>query len=640
MSEVPRRPSSRRRPRAAGAARVILRTVLPGLAAVFGVAVLGLTAFGFPGFATRRIVATFNRGDYFCDLRRLSLDLRGGVVAHDVKLYRKGVVGPPFVEAEELRVRFHLLFWRQAGYARIREVTLRHGVARPGFRRPGGAEEPPAAAGGEGDGATVYSGAAARVQCRVEDFDVAGAWVENASCEAQSSPSSIRVRNLAAVVGRELQRGTLKGNATWLPSGRVQGQCSSTFDPLALLPALRAFGLDRAGILEWFSFPSLPPSCWATFEYTSGAKPSCRVEGRFQGSQFAYRGASVDFANIAAVYERSEGSHTLSMNPLVLVVGGRNVSGSAALNFRDETVDFEVLSTADLRALSRIVGLPEGTLGGPWRLGKGTRVYATGRIGYGDAFRSDAEASVEGQGIGFGDLLADECAFKLAFKQATNSLSGVRGKIAGGAFTGSAVLFPEAGGTRYRVKGEIIHADFRKLLSLVDSNAADRCEGRLYGNLELSGVVGQSATAVGQGSMSMKNGTVFRIPLFGGLTATLADQVPGVSSLLTQTDIRIPFEVRDGRVWFKDAQIEGDVLSLTADGSCGFDGDLDFEVQVRPLKQKSLIGSALRALTSPVSRLFKLRLEGTVSHPKWKLAPFEGPAAEAKDKANAGGALP
>ena len=639
MSDSPRREFPARHPRAAGPIRLTLKALIAGVAAVLGLTVLGLSVFGFPAYVTRGMVAKFNRGDYFCDLRRLSLDFRGGVVAHDVRLYRKGVVGPPFVEAQELRVRFQPLFWRYSGYGRIRGIVVRHGVARPAFYRAGAADAAPTH-GGRPAGAAASSGAKARVRCWVEDFDLVGAWVEHGACDAEVDGTSFALRNIEAVVGRELQRGVLRGSVTRLGSGTVKGQCSTTFDPHVLLPILRAAGLERTDVLEWFSFSSLPPSCSAAFEYAPGPEPACRVEGRFQGSGFAYRGAAIDFANITAVYEWSAGTRTLSLNPLVLAVGNRNVSGSLVLDLVRETVDGEMLSTADVMALSRVAGLPEGTPGGRWRLGKGTRVYASGRVGYGDAARSDAEASVEGKGIGYGDFLADDCAFKVACRQGTNIFSDIRGKIAGGSFTGSAFLFRDAADTRFQAKAEMIHADFRKLLSMVNSNAADRCEGRLYGNMELSGVAGKSSTVAGQGSVSMKNGAVFRLPLFGGMTAALADKIPGVNYLLSQTDIRIPFTVRDGRVWSKDAQIEGDVLSLTAEGSCGFDGTLAFDVEVRPMKHKTLVGSALRALTSPVSRLFRLRLEGTLSDPKWRLAPFEGAASATKEKASAGGEEP
>jgi hypothetical protein len=59
-------------------------------------------------------------------------------------------------------------------------------------------------------------------------------------------------------------------------------------------------------------------------------------------------------------------------------------------------------------------------------------------------------------------------------------------------------------------------------------------------------------------------------------------------------------------------------VSFTAKGDCGFDGNLSFDVQVRPLTEKSLIGQAMRVLTYPISRLLEFRLDGTLQRPRWR----------------------
>jgi hypothetical protein len=110
--------------------------------------------------------------------------------------------------------------------------------------------------------------------------------------------------------------------------------------------------------------------------------------------------------------------------------------------------------------------------------------------------------------------------------------------------------------------------------------------------------------------------------LFGGFTTSLARVVPGVDFATRQTDARAPFMVHDGRIWAQDVQIEGDVLSLTGRGSVAFDGGLDFDVQVRPLKDKTLVGTAMRALAYPISKLFEFRLQGKVDEPRWSTTVF------------------
>ena len=115
----------------------------------------------------------------------------------------------------------------------------------------------------------------------------------------------------------------------------------------------------------------------------------------------------------------------------------------------------------------------------------------------------------------------------------------------------------------------------------------------------------------------MKNGRLFRIPLFGGLTQSLADTIPGVDFVLRQTDVRMPFEMRGDTLISDDVNIEGDLLSLKAAGRATLAGALDFRVQVKPLKGRTVAGAAARVLTYPVSKLFEFRLQGTVQKPQW-----------------------
>lgn len=617
------RPRSRRRKGKGSAAR----TVLVAAGAMVALGVAGLTSFGFPSWATRAILARFNKGEYFCDLSRLTLDPRGGIVAHDVRLYRKGTVGPAFLEAAEVNVRFNVLFWRYRGYGTVREVLVRRGVARPAFHRRAVEAAQPSAAGGGAKAAPSQAGGLARARVEVTEFDVGGTWVQGGACEVWRKGVAWGVSRCSATIGRDLERGPLNGSMDYDAAGRLTGQCTAGFDPRALAPLLRALDLPGEDILRRFSFSTMPPSCEVAFEHVPGAAERWHMEGRLQANGFAYHGTPIDFGNVTASYDWSASVRSLSIKSLVLVVGGQNISGAVFLDLAGGTVDFSVVSTADVLSFLRIAGLREGMFGPPLNTGRNTRLYAKGRVGLDDPAKTAAEISVDGEGLGYGGFVSEACSFKLLCQGATNTLSDVKGRIAGGSFTGSAVLEPAGDDLAYRVRAEIIHADLGKLLSMASSNAGERCSGWLYGNVELSGLSGKPPSAVGQGSVSMKQGVVFRLPLFGGMTDALVDVVPGLNRMLDQTDVRIPFEIRDSRVWTRDAAIEGNLLSLTAKGSGGFDGSLDFDVQVRPMKEKGILSPAVRLLTSPVSRLLELKLEGTVTDPRWRTARFsKGPA--------------
>jgi hypothetical protein len=583
--------------------------------------VAALIWMGFPGPVTHRLLASINAGDYHVQIQRLALDWRGGLAARDVCVYRKGVIGPPFLEARDVRILFNVVRPGVSGWGRLKSVTVRQGVMRPLFMPPEGR----VTGGGRGAaGVPVGPDRPLALMVAFDHFDCLGVWIERATGLLRVNANGGEVEGVKGIIGRDHQRGGIQGQCSWIWRESLHGKVATSFDPHVLTPLCRMLEVREAcEFMEWFSFPSSPPGCDLTFDYAPRATSGLQVKGRIQASSFAYRGAGIAFANVVGSYDGRSGFRQMSLNPLVLVVGGRNVSGNVAVEFDAGRAHFEVGSTIDVPTLARIAGVKEGGVLDDCRFGRGTRIYAKGTVGYEDPSCSDLEASVEGTGIGVGGVIADECSFKYIMRGSTNLLADVRGKIGGGSFAGAAAFMPEAEGgrTRYEVKGEIFHIDFQWLKNLLNTNSTVNVEGRLYGSMELAGRLGsgQGATAAGQGYVSLRHGFIFRLPLFGGMTDVLAKAVPGLDFALRQSDVRIPFEVRDGRVESRDVQIEGDLLSLTARGNCTLDGRLAVDVQVRPMKDKTLLGQTMRALVYPLSRLFEFRLEGTIGKPRWSL---------------------
>lgn len=592
-----------------------LRNTLLALAAVIALLVIGLTQSGLPDGLTRRIVASLNSGDYAVELDRLRLDLPAGVRATAVRVYRKGVVAPPVFEAASVRLGADPFFWRWGKWTWFRDLDIRDGAVRrlaaveddsPRVLRPAGASSsrPPLS-----------------FACRLRGVDVFGVWVDEGRADLHWDAQVLRVTEFSASVGRDVRRGTVAGGLT-LTEDELRARATLAVDPHVLLPGLRAFGFDQTRVFEWFSFPAVAPTCELTIERKWGAHAAVSVRGRLQATQFAYRGTAIGFGSLAGTYAWTPAAHTLDLNPVVLVVGGRNISGNLAVDLNAETVRLEALSLADVPALARIAGFREGSFLDAFAFGRDTRVYVKGRIGYRTFEVNDAEIAVESPSVCWGGITAEDCAFKVRLAGETNQVQDMRGRLAGGSFTATALFSPEAAGSdevRYQVRGEILHADVNQVLGAWRPGTASRLDGRLYGNIDLAGRLGkgQGKTATGQGYVNIKRGTLYRVPLFGGFTEAMASAIPGVDFVTRQTDVRAPFEVQDGRIVSRDIQVEGDVLSLTGRGSATLDGGLDFTVQVRPLKDKTLVGTALRAVAYPISKLFEYRLQGTLSAPRW-----------------------
>ncbi len=604
-----------------------VRGVLVMAAGAVVLSLIGLNQFGLPDRVTRRITERLSQADYAVELDRVKLDLPAGLVANDVKVYRKRTIGPAVFEAASVRAGIAPAFWRWRGGGWFSDIEIRDGVLRP-------LAAPVRTAGGtprSGGMAAAVPWGPVSLRCRLLRVDAFGVWIEKGSAEVSLDRNALRVGNLAVTVGRDLQRGTVEGSFVVGADGG-SAHLSALVDPHVVLPGLRALGVEQARGFEWFSFPAAVPSGDLSLEWESGVAPRVALKGRIQATQFACRGTAIGFGNVNGAYTWTPTNHTLALGPVVLVVGGRTISGTLDFNLRDETVRIEALSVADVPSLARIAGFREGSFLDVFRFGADTRVYVRGLVDYGRWECNDAEIAVESPSVGYDGFVAEDCAFKVRLAGGTNLLQDVRGRLAGGSFTASADFSPETTGstnTRYHIRAEALHVDMHQLVTGWDASLASRFEGRVYGNIELTGLmgVGRGGTAVGRGYVNVKRGAIFRVPLFGGLTEGLARKVPGLDFVTRQSDVRAPFEVHDGRIWSRDVQIEGDVLSLTAHGSVTLNRMLDFDVQVRPMRDSTILGTAMRAVTYPISKLFEFRLEGTMSAPRWSAANLVRPSA-------------
>jgi hypothetical protein len=143
--------------------------------------------------------------------------------------------------------------------------------------------------------------------------------------------------------------------------------------------------------------------------------------------------------------------------------------------------------------------------------------------------------------------------------------------------------------------------------------------GQLSGHVTITGSVGKTdlRTLKGEGALKIREGRVFMMPVFGGLSTTMTKIVPGLDFVLRQSDATTEFVIGDGKIHTDKILIEGDVLSFNGHGDYHLNGKLDFNAQIKLMKEHTLVAKLIAILTYPISKLFEFRLHGTVAEPQW-----------------------
>lgn len=585
--------------------------------------VAGITFIGIPSFLAGPLLASVNRGDWFCEASRLTLDPGGGIVAHGARIYRKGVAGPPVFEARRIHVRVNLLVLARSGQSRVREVVVEHGLMRSwrqlSLSLPANGRE----AAGKAKAADSAPLQGLDVVVHLRDVAVIDVPVQDARMRLTSDNGDFRISNVRVLLGDESVRGDLEGECMRREDGRWTGRIVSRVDPHILTPVLGEIGVDLSAVMERFSFHADPPSLDLAFDVPAGEGP-VEVKGRFQSSEFAYLGAAIGFANITWQCEWGEAQRRLVLNPLVLVSRGRTLSGWVTIDLARQWLDGEIASMLDLNTIARIAGVPRDKVPESWRFGDVLKMHAKGRFAYGDPAGTDLEVTADGRDLRIDRFQFNELSLRWAVKGLRHELTDVRGRFAGGSINGWASIAPEPGypgGRHYQMRCEVLNAELGRLLEMTGSRYEGTMEGRVYGTVELEWAAGGGVPPgkmTGSGGVSIAGGRLFSLPLFGGLTKLLASRFEGIDTLVVQREARATYTISEGRFRSKDMRIEGDFFSVEGEGECTLDGKLNFSVKVRPATERRGIGSMVRALTAPISKLLEFRLEGTLSNPQWK----------------------
>ena len=124
----------------------------------------------------------------------------------------------------------------------------------------------------------------------------------------------------------------------------------------------------------------------------------------------------------------------------------------------------------------------------------------------------------------------------------------------------------------------------------------------------------------GKASLSIEKGRIARLNLFAGLTDFLAKKVPGISSLVDQSDATMECVISNGVIHATKVNVSGDIFAITGKGTYSMPEDiLDFTARVRLFKNDSIIGKITNPITWTFSKLLlEFKVYGPIERPEWK----------------------
>jgi len=447
----------------------------------------------------------------------------------------------------------------------------------------------------------------------VEKMDFRDVWIEKAFVQLKRDGPLVTLGKIDAVLGRGAQQGTVDGSGSLrLDSLAYTLEGTAGADPNVVVSLLTT---NMANVFRSMTF-SNPPVFSARISGVVKNPKSFRLDGHIHAENASFRGAEMESYDSGI----SVTTGVLTLSSIAVEREDGEVKGLVSIDFDQGKVRVDAVSTIDPYDVARVIGKSVLQFTSRYRFEGPIKITAKGQVDYHHLENTDLDADVSGEKIGIKWFLADRASFHVKAVGTRVDFMDVEGEVYEGNFMGSGGVSNIQVGTSiyYWVEGSVDDVNVRQFVKSSRNVDKDVYKGLLYATCTLSGVIGKGRgnTVVGRGDINIREGTLFQMPLFGGLSRFLSHLYPGLG-FAVQTAFQASVEVADGKVYSRDMDLEGAVLSVVGEGYYYFDETLDVSVEVKLLRS-GYLASVLRFVTLPVTKVLEFQLTGNLVEPKWR----------------------
>lgn len=448
-------------------------------------------------------------------------------------------------------------------------------------------------------------------------LDFKGVWMDSLSSQFHYHEGAWCVEDIQARVGHGKLSGPLSGSLIYTPENRAyQGSFETGFSPQAassLLPHSLAVLIGQS------EFPVQPPHGQLRADGRIGPGGDLVLTGEISAQDFLFRGVALDKAFIPLQYS----GRILTFDGIEACEGEGQASGLLQLDFNQGLVELNMDSTLQPLSAAALAGPFVQRLLSHFYFDGPVKVGIEGQVG----FRSDTHEKtqlafhVDGNNMGALTLRAESLSFDGFVTGPDILLTNMTGKVFGGDFAGTLAIQTRGQGLppTFLWSGGVHRANLDALLRNLRQKDDSPFEGLLSFRFDMEGQGGDrwKESLRGKGQARIREGDLFRIPLFLGLSNLLSKLYPGLG-YIKQSDLDMPFTLRQGVLHTHSLSIRGAAISLRGDGSYSLpEDDFDMDVEVQ-LLEEGFIASVVRLITMPVTKLFEIHLSGPLATPAWR----------------------
>ena len=382
----------------------------------------------------------------------------------------------------------------------------------------------------------------------------------------------------------------------------------SSIDPQAIKPLVEAEHREFFDQFTTLQPPLVDGELWGKW----GSFEQAGLRADLLLSNVVVRGAGMDHVEVSLQYTNG----ILTARDLHATRAEGRVEGDQIeLDFVRQRISFtNVYGTIDPRVVTDAIGKKASRAIAPYRFNPPAAIWLNGTIPMDDVDGADLHFQVAGRKFQVRNLMADQLKGDVHWVGTGLLLTNVEGRVYGGRIAGHALFdFSPPVGTDVRFDAAVSDIDLPSFIGSL--RMTNELEGVVGGHLAIvSGNTENRTNWNGFGRVTLHDGFIWEIPIFGIFSPALNAIMPGVGKSKVREGA-MNFGITNSWLHTEDLELRASMLRLQYRGKVDIDQKVDAVVEAELLRDTWMVGRVLSLALAPFAKLFEYRVSGSLTDP-------------------------
>lgn len=386
----------------------------------------------------------------------------------------------------------------------------------------------------------------------------------------------------------------------------------SRIDPQILRPLFTAKQQRAFDLFSLSTPPLVDGEIWGRWHDRS----LIHAKANITATNFSVRGESVAGFQTALTY--TNGTLTL-LEPRVQRAGDERLSAdTVSFNLADRRlVVTNGFSTADPAAVAHAIGTNAERALAPYRCLQPPTVHVEGAIPTSPESDADLHFVVDGRALEWWKFLVPSVTGKIDWVGQHLALKDMQAPFYLGKANGNAEFDFHKGDRSADFKFTLVATDanIHLLAQDLSGGKTNKLEGLITTRIEITNAnTADLQSAMGAGRVSLRDGLIWDIPVFGIFSPLLDGIMPGLGSSRAREG-SATFTITNSVIHSDDVRIETLMARLRYWGTIDLKGNIHARMDAEPLRNTWVVGPVLSMVLWPVSKTFEYSITGSIGNP-------------------------